>query len=94
MRPRINKLFAVAAVAVGIAAPATFAGAPRYETRRVPMGPRPDQYVLVRTNADRGAVRPYGLIGDRKVRTVRRVVQRWAGSRYVGPAWVTELVVE
>ena len=94
MLPRINKLFAVAAVAVGIAAPAAFAGAPRYETRRIPMGPRPDHYVLVRSSADRGVVRPYALVGDRQVRTVRRVVQRWSGSRYVGPAWVTERVVE
>ena len=94
MFPRIKKLFAVAAIAVGIAAPAAFAGAPRYEARRIPMGPRPDQYVLVRTKVARGGVRPYALVGDRQGRTVRRVVQRWSGSRYVGPAWVTERVVE
>ena len=92
MSPQIRSL--VAAVAVGVLAPTAFAGAPKYETRRVPMGPRADHYVFVRVNAERGGDRPYALTGYGEVKTVRRVVQRWSGPRYIGPVWITERVVE
>ena len=90
MFSRMNKLVAVAAVAVSALSPAAFAGGPKYVARRVPMGPRPDQYVLVRVDRDNGKIEPYALTGRPEIKSVRRVVQRWSGSRYIGPMWVTE----
>ena len=36
----------------------------RYELKRIPMGPRPDNYVLVRVDRAPQADRPYALTGD------------------------------
>ena len=93
MLPRIDRLVAVAAVALSLWAPAAFASVPKYQIRRVSMGPRPDQYVLVRAGREEAA-RPYALTGNREVRNVRRLVPRWSGARYIGPVWVTERVAE
>ena len=37
---------------------------PRYELKRIPMGPRPDNYVLVRVDRAPQADQPYALTGD------------------------------
>ena len=48
-------------------------GQANYETKRIPMGPRPDQYVLVRKHpAPLQQDRPYALTGEREH---RRAVQ-------------------
>ena len=94
MLGRTKKLVTVAAVAVGVLSTATFAATPRYETRRMSMGPRPDQYVLVRTDHEKRSSASYALTGRPVVKYERKLVQRWSGGRYVGPVWVTERVAE
>ena len=47
-------------------------GGANYELKRIPMGPRPDRYVLVRTDRATQDERPYALTGGRdKCRTER-----------------------
>jgi len=48
-------------------------GSAHYELKRIPMGPRPDNYVLVRVDRTPQAERPYALTGD--ARTERRNVR-------------------
>ena len=90
----MKQLVAAAAVAVGAFSTAACAAAPNYQVRRVPMGPRPDQYVFVRTAREAGAAAPYALTGRPEVRYERKLVQRWSGGRLIGPVWVTERVAE
>ena len=95
MLARTKKLVVAAVVvAGGVLTPAAFAATPNYTTRRIPMGPRPDQYALVRTDREGRGSSPYALTGRTEVRTVRRVVQRWSGARYIGPVWVIERVAK
>jgi len=70
----------IAAVAVivfvaGYASAGT--GDASYELKRIPMGPRPDQYVVVRTDRAPQAEQPYALTGEsqpaRAVRTNSRL---------------------
>lgn len=88
-----NRLALAAAVAVvGLLAPAAMAGSsnPRYQLRRQGMGPRPDQVVWVRVERDAGGDRTSARTGDDNRPPKRRVVQRWAGRRYIGPVTVFE----
>ena len=55
------KYLASVAVVLG-ASTFAFAGSPRYELKRVNMGPRPDQFVLVRVYEP--TARPYALTGE------------------------------
>ena len=92
---RLNQRFAAAALAASALVPAAFAGAaPQYVTTRLPMGPRPDQYVSVRVDQRKPAIAPYALTGQPEVRSERRLVQRWLGARFIGPVWVTERVTD
>ena len=87
----LKKTALAAAVVIGLLSPAVFAGSSdaRYELRRQGMGPRPDQYMLVRV--DRGAKdRPYTLTGPSERPHTRRVVIRFAGPHYIGPVTVWE----
>ena len=65
-------------------------GSPRYELRRIPMGPRPDQYVLGRVYRQSRDEHPYRLTGHANAPAERRLVQRWAGTHYIGPVWVLD----
>ena len=42
-------------------------GTAQYELKRIPMGPRPDNYVIVRVDRTPQADRPYALTGDARV---------------------------
>ena len=87
----LKKLTLAAAIVVGLLSPAALAGSSdaKYELRRQGMGPRPDQYVLVRAGHD-SRDRPYALTGDGGRTGKRRVIQRWAGPHYIGPVTVYE----
>jgi hypothetical protein len=64
----------IAAVAVVLTSSVAYAGAgnARYELKRIPMGPRPDHYVLVRADrATAGTERPYALTGDTRAQVQR-----------------------
>lgn len=65
--------FAVA-VSVGFVSASACAAAPgpRYALKRIPMGPRPDQYVLVRVDRAERADRPYRLTGKSGADCVRQ----------------------
>ena len=94
MLPRMNAfaLFALLVV-VGVASHAQASG-PRYETRRLPNGPRPDRFMLVRVDRGRPAAPPYALTGAPTRRVERRVVQRWSGAHYIAPAWTVVTLTE
>ena len=65
-----RKILFAAAIAIGAVAPAALADSgPRYVQQRIPMGPRPDNYVLVRVDR---AERPYALTGDVQSRRAER----------------------
>ena len=68
----------IAAVAVVLAAGYASAATPeaKYELKRIPMGPRPDQYVLVRTDRADEAERPYALTGEGEARRTQRPAAR------------------
>jgi hypothetical protein len=72
----IKGLF-VAAIALGTGActASTDSGA-QYVQKRVSMGPRPDQYVLVRADQAEQADRPYALTGEARETRVERPAQR------------------
>jgi hypothetical protein len=93
MLNRIHAVLIASALAAGAAAPA-FASGPRYGMTRLSNGPRPDRYVLVRTEARPAPSAPYALTGPATVRAERRLVHRWVGSRYVGPIWTTDFVAD
>ena len=44
----------------------------KYELNRIPMGPRADQYVFVRTDRTPQDDRPYALTGERQERRTER----------------------
>ena len=48
----------------------------KYELKRIPMGPRPDHYVLVRTDRADQDERPYALTGEREARRAERPAAR------------------
>ena len=85
-----RKLAIAAGLAIGLLSSTAFAdsSSARYVSKRVGMGPRPDQYTLVRVDRDAGD-RPYALTGDSERPARRRVVIRFAGPHYIGPvtAW-------
>jgi hypothetical protein len=68
----------IAAVAVVLTAGYASAATPNtnYELKRILMGPRPDQYVLVRTDRPVQDGRPYALTGDRDERRTERPAAR------------------
>ena len=70
---RAKKVLFAAAIAVGSMSTMAWADSgPRYVQKRIPMGPRPDQYVLVRADRAEQAERPYALTGEvRKAREQR-----------------------
>ena len=79
------------AVAVGMFSPAALAGPSHshYALRRQGMGPRPDRYVWQRVDRGRDD-HPSAVARDGDRPPKRRVVQRWAGRRYIGPVTVFE----
>jgi hypothetical protein len=48
----------------------------KYELKRIPMGPRPDNYVLVRIDRADQDERPYALTGEREERRAKRPAAR------------------
>ena len=76
----------IAATAAVLTASFAFAGTgtARYELKRIPMGPRPDQYVVVRTDRAVPAERPYALTGDAQRDPAKRVNVRHAPSHPKG----------
>jgi hypothetical protein len=68
----------IAAVAVILTAGYASAATPgaKYELKRIPMGPRPDHYVLVRTDRASQDERPYALTGEREERRAERRAAR------------------
>ena len=68
----------IASVVVVLTAGYASAATPdaKYELKRIPMGPRHDQYILVRTDrADRNE-RPFALTGEREERRAERPAAR------------------
>ena len=64
MRVSLKTAALIAAALVGLTGSTALADHGRYETRRISNGPRPDQYVLVRTmHRAASAERPYALTG-------------------------------
>ena len=87
----LKKLIVTAAV-VGALSAAGCAADPaesQYEVKRVG-GPRNDIYVLVPAEEGEPAAPPYALTGREERKPERRVVQRWAGTHYIGPAYEPE----
>ena len=64
----------IAAIAVVFLAGCASAGAPeaKYELKRIPMGPRPDQYVLVPADRAPQTEQPFALTGERQERRGER----------------------
>jgi len=61
----MTKTLFAGAIALGATACAVSADSgPRYVEKRIPQGPRPDQYVLVRAERAEAAERPYALTGQ------------------------------
>jgi hypothetical protein len=72
------KLCMAAAIAVSMLSPAAFAAGSKYQPKRIPGGPRPDQYMFVPVEGKARSDRPYALTGDtdrigKHRRTVRYV---------------------
>lgn len=87
-----KKMIVVAAVAAGslaLTACAHAAGG-EYELKRIPMGPRPDYYVMVRAGRHKPLGAPDSVAGPQRQKTELRLVQRWAGPHYIGPVWVRD----
>jgi hypothetical protein len=63
----------IAAVAVILTAGYASAATPgaKYELKRIPMGPRADQYVLVRADRAVQDEHPYALTGERQERRAK-----------------------
>lgn len=83
----------VAAVVAGASlslAAAAEASRVKYELKRIPMGPRPDHYVLVRADRHKPLGAPDSVAGRQRQKTELRLVQRWAGPHYIGPVWVRD----
>ena len=72
------KQVAIAAAALVLSSSFAVAGSggPKYELKRIPMGPRPDNYVLVRVDRPDHAARPYALTGDAQNRPVKQKAAR------------------
>ena len=88
----LKTMLIAAAVAIGSAPALASAetpdrGSPRYEMKRVPMGPRPDRYVLERIYRQGRDEHPRKLTGQIGGSAKVRLVQRWAGTHYIGPVW-------
>ena len=72
-----RKAVVVAAIVAGSMSSAALASPqPKYVLKRIPGGPRPDQYVLVRTHEAKERQRPYALTGNAEERREHRVVSR------------------
>jgi hypothetical protein len=76
----------IAAVVVVLSSSFAFAGPgnAKYELQRIPMGPRPDQYVLVRVDRATRGDRPYALTGDTQERRAARPAARLTPSHAKG----------
>ena len=71
----VTKLLLAGGIALSTAACASADSAPRYEYKRISQGPRPDQYVLVRSETVRSE-QPYALTGQtERSRAARPTVQ-------------------
>lgn len=81
----LKKAALLAAVVVGAASSSAMAGHERYEVRRIPGGPRSDQYVYVRTHRPAETrQRPYALTGrdaTSRGKTVRPAMLHPKGPR-------------
>ena len=80
----IKQIAAIAVVLVtaGYASAATQKAS--YELKRIPMGPRPDQYVLVRVDRAPQAEQPYALTGDAQPARVERNKPRYTPLHATG----------
>ena len=56
----------------------------RYVEKRIPGGPRPDQYVLVRADQHERVDRPYALTGETRKTSADRMAERPAPSHPKG----------
>ncbi|MDQ3439451.1 MAG: hypothetical protein M3478_03780 [Planctomycetota bacterium] len=72
----VKKAAVLAAILAGSASSAALADHPKYVLKRILRGPRPDQYVLVRTHRPAEGERPYALTGDADARRGHRAVER------------------
>ena len=68
----IRPLTTVVLLAVALSVAGCASAADRYELKRVPMGPRPDQYVLVPVDRGDDAAKPYTLTGQAESRRERQ----------------------
>lgn len=75
----LSKIALGAALAIGVMTTSAFAAdaATRFEIKRIPGGPRADQYVPVRVAETQ---RPYALSGDREAKPVRYELKRVPGG--------------
>ncbi len=88
----LKTMLIAAAVVVGSIPALASAGTPdrerpRYELKRVPMGPRPDRYVFERVYRQGRDEHSRELTPRTNAPAKRRLVQRWAGTHYIGPMW-------
>ena len=76
----------IAAVAVVLTSSFAFAGTAgaRYELKRVNMGPRSDQYILVRVHEKQRAEQPYALTGETQERRAARPPVHYIPSHVKG----------
>ena len=72
MRTSLKTAAVVAAITVGSISSSALADHQRYELWRISAGPRPDQYVYVRTDQMRHHERPYALTGSDRAHVARR----------------------
>jgi len=82
-----KKVSVAAAAAVLVSAMSSVALADAqatYRMQRIPMGPRPDQYILVRTNPAPPSERPYALTGSDAQRNPARAPMRSTPSHPKG----------
>ena len=61
-----------------------FGGTPKYELKRINMGPRPDQYVLVRVPDRQRTERPFALTGETQERRAARPPVHYIPSHVKG----------
>ena len=88
----LKTMLIAAAVAVGSVPAQASAGTPnretpRYELKRVPMGPRPDRNVFERVFSQYHDEHPLELTGRTAAPVKWRLAQRWAETHYIGPVW-------
>ena len=72
----MKKAAVVAALIAGSMSSAALADHPKYVLKRVPGGPRPDQYVFVRAQEPARNEGPYALTGNADERRVHHAASR------------------